>query len=238
MDMSFYTASLGARNQQEKMNIIANNIANVNSDGYLAKSAVFTDMMYYNMRDEEQVVTSVQAGSGAIVQRTDTNFDQSFFQPSDSEIDYAIAGRGFFMLEDPVTQEITYTRDGNFSLSLSDEGFRLVTTAGKIVLDREGNHIVMDEEGGFGDAEPGIYDFVILNGMQSVGDNELVPVEKCGEPFLSETASLRKGYREATNVDLADEMANVVETSRAYAYILKMVTTSDEIEQTINGLGQ
>ncbi len=63
-------------------------------------------------------------------------------------------------------------------------------------------------------------------------------MEKCGQPFLSETASLRKGYREATNMDLADEMANVVETSRAYAYILKMVSTSDEIEQTINGLGQ
>ncbi len=236
MDMSFYSAALAARNQQQNMNIIANDIANVNSQGYLGKNGVFTDMIYYNMKDEQPVRTPVQAGSGAIVERTDINFDQGVLAPSDSLLDYAIVGRGFFMLEDPATGDITYTRLGNFILSDSDEGFRLASNSGKVVLDREGNHMILGEDGTFGDAEPGIYDFPLLNGMLSVNENELVPVEKSGEPFLSETAQLRQGYLENGNVDLAEEMANVVETSRAYAYVLKMVQTSDEIEQTINSL--
>ena len=64
MNMSFYTAALGAVGQQEKMNVIANNIANVNTDGFRSKNAVFSDLMYYNMRDEQGADTRVKAGSG------------------------------------------------------------------------------------------------------------------------------------------------------------------------------
>ncbi len=64
MNMSFYTAALGAAGQQEKMNVIANNIANVNTDGFRSKNAVFSDLMYYNMRDEQGADTRVKAGSG------------------------------------------------------------------------------------------------------------------------------------------------------------------------------
>ncbi len=237
MDMSFYTAALGARAQQEKMNVVANNVANVNSTGYLAKNAVFSDLIYYNMKNEMPVTTDIQAGSGVIVQRTDTNFNQGTPNPTENWLDFAIMGRGFFMLEDPLTKEVTYSRDGNFMLSDSDEGFRLVTSTGKIVLDADREHIILQDDETLG-ADPGIFDFPILNGMLSIGNNELVPVEKNGEPVVSESAELWKGYQEMNNVDLSDEIVNVIEASRAYSYALKMVLTSDQIEETINRLSQ
>lgn len=82
MNMSFYTAALGAVGQQEKMNVIANNIANVNTDGFRSKNAVFSDLMYYNMRDEQGADTRVKAGSGIAMGRTDTDFSESSMAPT------------------------------------------------------------------------------------------------------------------------------------------------------------
>lgn len=236
MNMSFYTAALAASGQQEKMNVIANNMANVNTAGFRAKDAVFSDLMYYNMRDEQDVQTRVKAGSGITMGRTDTNFDQAALTPTEGAYDYAITGRGFFMLQDPATEEISYTRSGGFSLSLRDGMYYLVSDGGKLVLDEERNPIILDEEGTMGESRPGIFTFPVQNGMLAVGNSELTAAQRNGEPVLSEDAVLRKGYLEQSNVNLADEMSKTIESSRAYSYVLKMIQTSDEIEQVINSL--
>ena len=95
MNMSFYTAALGAAGQQEKMNVIANNIANVNTDGFRSKNAVFSDLMYYNMRDEQGADTRVKAGSGIALGRTDTDFSESSMAPTGGNTDFAIR-KGLF----------------------------------------------------------------------------------------------------------------------------------------------
>ena len=236
MNMSFYTAALGAAGQQEKMNVIANNIANVNTDGFRSKNAVFSDMMYYNMRDEQGADTRVKAGSGIALGRTDTDFSESSMAPTGGNTDFAISGRGFFMLQDPNTQAVSYSRNGKFNMSLRADGFYLVNDNGKLVLDENRNPIRLDEEGIVGGARPGIYTFPVQQGMLNTGNNELTATEKNGEPVLSADAELRQGYLEQSNVNLADEMSKTIECSRAYSYVLKMIQTSDEIEQVINSL--
>ena len=236
MTMSFYTAALGAVGQQEKMNVIANNIANVNTDGFRSKNAVFSDLMYYNMRDEQGADTRVKAGSGIAMGRTDTDFSESSMAPTGGNTDFAISGRGFFMLQDPNTQAVSYSRNGKFNMSLRADGFYLVNDNGKLVLDENRNPIRLDEEGIVGGARPGIYTFPVQQGMLNTGNNELTATEKNGEPVLSADAELRQGYLEQSNVNLADEMSKTIECSRAYSYVLKMIQTSDEIEQVINSL--
>lgn len=236
MNMSFYMAALGAVGQQEKMNVIANNIANVNTDGFRSKNAVFSDLMYYNMRDEQGADTRVKAGSGIALGRTDTDFSESSMAPTGGNTDFAISGRGFFMLQDPNTQAVSYSRNGKFNMSLRADGFYLVNDNGKLVLDENRNPIRLDEEGIVGGARPGIYTFPVQQGMLNTGNNELTATEKNGEPVLSADAELRQGYLEQSNVNLADEMSKTIECSRAYSYVLKMIQTSDEIEQVINSL--
>ena len=236
MNMSFYTAALGAMGQQEKMNVIANNIANVNTDGYRAKNAVFSDLMYYNMQSEPEANSRVKAGSGIAMGRTDTNFSESPMNPTGGAYDYAITGRGFFMLQNPADGSLTYTRNGKFSLSLRDNAFYLVNDSGKLVLDENRNPIRLDEEGSMGETRVGVFAFPIENGMRSVGNNELEAVLGNGEPQPAADARLNQGYLEQSNVDLSDEMSKTIEASRAYSYVLKMIQTSDEIEQVINSL--
>lgn len=235
MNTSFYTASRGARTQQDKLNVISNNFANVNTYGYKAKSSVFQDLMYYNMRAGEGVTTHLTSGTGTVLDHTNTNFSQSGLGDGIGGYDYAISGDGFFMLRDPVTNQISYTRNGHFSLSRRADGFYLVTDSNKLVLD-EGRNPIRVQGGGTLQGRPGVYSFASTDGMQSAGDNEYIPVAKNGAPVLNREAKLLEGYLELSNVDMAQEMANTVESSRAYSYVLKMVQSSDEIEQTINSL--
>lgn len=234
MDTSFYTAARAARTQQDKMNVISNNMANINTTGYKSKSSVFMDLMYYNMRAPENEWTNLTSGTGVIQQHTNTNFNQSGFAESPGKYDYAISGQGFFMLRDPASNAVSYTRNGQFSLSERQDGFYLVTDSNKLVLDVNGNPVRVTD--GDLQSQIGIYTFTHTNGMLNVGDNEFAPVAKNGNPVLAQDSELVSGYVEMSNVDFAQEMAKTIESSRAYSYILKMLQTSDEVEQTINGL--
>ncbi len=235
MDSSFYTAVRGAMSQQTHMDILSNNIANMNTNGYKTKTASFQDLLhYYNMRAPETEVTRYEAGTGSIVQRTDTDFTDGVLISTGLQFDYAIQGTGFFMIQDPVDNTITYTRDGSFALSERADGMYLADDQGRLVLDAAQNPILY--EGGELSAVPGIFDFVHTNGMVSVGTNGFVPSAKNGNVMPAQDSELVQGCLEGSNVDLADEMSKVIVSSRAYTYMLRMVQTADEVEQTINGL--
>lgn len=234
MDTSFYSAVRGAITQQKHMDIISNNIANINTTGYKSKTASFQDLVYYNMNAAAGELTRLSAGTGANVERTETDFSQAGFTQTGRILDYGIQGNGFFMLRNPVDNTISYTRNGNFQLSQRGNEFYLADAQGKLVLDANQNPIRY--VGGKLTADPGIYDFVHTNGMISIGQGEYLPDEKNGAPVLAEGSQLIQGSLENSNVDLAEEMSKVIESSRAYSYMLKMVQTSDEVEQTINSL--
>lgn len=235
MNQSFYTAALGMGSEQYKMDVLANNTANLNTWGYKTKIPIFSELMYYEMKGKVDQNSELLTGTGMRIQKADNDFSQMTLVESSGDYDYAIEGDGMFMLRDPVTNEITYTRDGSFSLSLRGDQFYLISSTGKLVLDRTGAPIIVNENSP-DTLNIGIVDFVNKNGMLNVGDNEFTPVAKNGNPFLAQNATLRKGMLEMSNVDLADQFTKIIEAQRAYSYALKMVQTSDEIENNINGL--
>lgn len=236
MYTSFYTAARGAMEEQRKLDVVANNLANVNNYGFKAKNPVFSDLMYYNMNNYRGEETPLKAGSGIVVEKTNTDFTPAAFQTTNGSYDYAIEGKGFFMLRSPIDNSVSYTRNGHFSLSRRGTEFYLVNDNGNFVLDRNQNPITVTE-GGL-NSTIGVYGFNILDGMQSKSNNEFVPAAKNGAPFLMQGAKVIDHALEMSGVDLADQMTKVIESQRAYAYALRMVQTSDEVVTTINGLRQ
>ncbi|MCL1810491.1 MAG: flagellar hook-basal body protein [Clostridiales bacterium] len=235
MDLSFYTAAVGANAQQGRMNIIANNLANINTEGYKAQSAGFVDLLYnkyYKAASKDP-----ETGCGARVEKTDILYEQGGTMPTGGAYDFAITGAGFFALYDPGTGDVFYTRNGHFSLSeYGPNVFYLINDQKCLVLDKDFNIILVDTDDEGQELGIGVFDFNSKEGMLLKGDNKYMAVEKNGSPFLNDRAVLNRGRLEMGNVDLAYEMSRVIETQRAYQMSLKMVQTSDEIEQTINNL--
>lgn len=234
MYTSFYTAARGAMEEQKKLDVISNNFANVNNFGYKSKSAVFSDLMYYNLNNYNGEDTPLKAGTGIVVEKTDTDFKPKGIVTSEGDYDYAIVEKGFFMLRSPITGEITYSRNGRFSLSKRGTEFYLVNDAGNFVLDQNRNPILVTD-GELG-GEIGVFGFDVLDGMMSVGNNEFSPVAKNGAPYLIPGARLQDHALEMSGVDTAEEITRTIEAQRAYSLALRMVTTSDEIMGTINTL--
>ena len=234
MYTSFYTAARGAMEEQKKLDVVGNNLASANNYGYKAKTTVFYDLMYYNLNNYTGEDTPLKAGTGIHVEKTNTNFDPTGFVTTEGKFDFAIVQEGFFMLRSPITNEITYTRNGRFSMSKRGDEFYLVNDNGNFVLDQNRNPIrVIDGELS---SEIGVYGFNILDGMQSIGNNEFSPVLKNGQPFLIQGAKLVDHALEMSGVNVADDFTRMIEAQRAYSYALKMVQTSDEVVNTINTL--
>lgn len=244
MNMSFYTAAVGATQQQNRLNVTGNNIANVNTYGYKADQSNFASLMYGNVNGIDNA--QLPRGTGARLIGTTTNFAQGAMADTGHRYDYAInSADGFFALYDPQNGEISYTRDGSFTMSqyerIDDEGepytaYMLSDGLGRFVFGESGTLIEIDTENPEAKQPVGVFAFENTDGMRLVGDNRFVPVEKNGAPRLLEGADVTQGYLEASNVDLAEELTKVIEAQRSYSYVLRMVTTSDEIETTINGL--
>lgn len=235
MDSSFYTAAQGARMRQKQMDVIANNIANINTMGYREKTPVFGDLIYYQMRYTENEGQKIPTGIGNVVQRTYDKKEQGNPYETTSQTDFMIMGYGFFAVQDPKTKETTYTRNGNFQVTDRGDGFYLVTADGKLVLNDKSNPIKVYENQEL-DSKVGVFDFPITTGLLSVGDCEWKASEANGNPYVVKDAIVKEKCLEMSNVDLAHEMTKVIESSRAYAYNLKMVHTADEVEQSINSL--
>ena len=265
MNISFYTATTGAIQQQDRLDVHANNIANVNTFGFRAKQPSFSQLMTGPVTGIEE---TLMRGVGARMEDAATDFRQSGLTGTERSLDYAINGAGFFALLDPRTNEISYTRDGSFTLSemkSNDEiqipvdpnpddpdavpTFRtevqekshwyLSDGMGRLVLGIDGRRIEVDadqaEEAKIPELPVGIFDFINHDGMRSLGDNRLVPVDKNGGVGIG-TGKAVQGFLELSNADLANEMAKVIESQRSFQYMLRMITTSDEIETTVNSL--
>jgi len=248
MNSSFYAAAVSASQQQERLNVHGNNIANVNTFGYKAEKPAFTQLMYRMVDGIDDSL--LPTGVGSRLDSAETNFRQEGLRETRMPYDYAIYGNGFFALMDPDTGDYSYTRDGSFAPALFrtaaqgggnqvESRWYLSDGLGRYVMGQDGRPIEIQNPGQtpeIGESlDVGVFDFINYNGMQHLGDGRFVPVEKNGQVQRS-NAQVIQGYIEASNTDLADELAKVIETQRAFSYMLRMVTTSDEIETTVNSL--
>ncbi len=236
MIQAFYSAALGAQQQMTRMGVQGNNISNVNTYGYKAEKPSFEAALY---RYEDGVDgAQLPRGSGALMVSTATDFASSSIEQTGRSLDYTIVGDGFFALRDPATGEVSYTRDGSFTLSRflvnGQETFYLSDGEGRQVLDGNGNPIVVTDQE---EKQPiGVYTFQYQDGLQHLDAGRFAAQPKNGVITSVAAPELQQGYLETSNTDLAYEIGKVIEAQRSYSYALRMVTTADEVETTINGL--
>jgi len=256
MVKSLNTAATGMLAQQNNMDVIANNIANVNTTGFKKSRAEFEDLVYHNLKDPGQVSglnsvtpTGVQTGLGVRTAATQKDFTMGSALMTNNPLDMQIEGAGFFQLRTP-DGEIAYTRDGAFK---KDANGRIVDKNGNtlipeitvpqntMALEISSNGDVFSivgqntEPQNLGQIE--IVNFINPAGLKSVGKNLFSPTVASGQPTgarpgTSGMGYLSQGELEASNVNIVDEMVNMISAQRAYETNSKVVQTSDQMMQT------
>ena len=115
MNMSFWNGAVGAQQQLLRMQVQGNNIANVNTTGYKAEVATFAELMYRDVEGNDG--ERLPKGTGTYMTKATTNYTNRPIKGSDPDLDFAIEGNGFFGLYDPANGEISFTRDGSFTIT-------------------------------------------------------------------------------------------------------------------------
>ena len=254
---SLYTAISGLNAHQQMLDVVANNIANVNTNGYKTSSAVFEDALSQTMSASGP--NSDQIGLGVRVAGTDTNFVQGSPKATGVPSNLMIGGNGFFMTSKNGVQ--TFTRDGTFTL---DQSGHMVTPDGAQVMDASGNVLnltplvdgtyVSYSIGGDGTitgvkqdgtltsvGQVGLATFSNPNGLMKIGDNQYRQsptsgAPQAGAPNTGARGSVTSGYVEMSNVDLSQELTNLIVAERGFQANSKVISTSDEILQTLVNL--
>lgn len=256
MFKSLNTAATGMVAQQSNMDVVANNIANVNTVGFKKSRAEFEDLIYSNLKEPGQASglqsvspTGVQTGLGVRTAATQKDFTDGQAQVTNNPLDMQIEGAGFFQIR---TQdgEISYTRDGAFK---KDPSGKIADKNGNILIPEitipETAMIVEILPNGEvrcihnKDAAPEvlgqleIVNFINPAGLKSVGKNLYVPSPASGQATAARPGTLGTGYisqgqLETSNVNIVDEMINMISAQRAYETNSKVIQTSDQMLQT------
>ncbi len=268
MMRALWTAGSGMKAQQFNVDVISNNLANVNTSGYKKERAEFKDLLYQTMGrayvlDDAGKPVNLQVGLGTAVNSTVRSFDPGNLDKTDSPLDFAIEGDGFFTVLGPNGQ-VQYTRDGSFKISITEDGMaKLSTSDGYSVLDDGEQEIFFDTDVDIsklvvspqgqmsyinqaGETVPmdqtlGVVTFPNKYALEAIGDNMFVRNSATGDPIpaAENTASqstIRQNYLEASNVQVVDEMVKLIVAQRAYEINSKAIQSSDDMLQIANNL--
>ena len=246
MMQSLSTAATGLSAQQKKIDIIANNIANVNTTAYKGATAVFEDTYYTAMEnpDPEAQVTNLQKGTGAKLSATAVDFSQGATMTTGNALDFEISGNAFFRLQNE-DGEYVYTKDGSFSVSVEEDGAYLVSSEGYYVLDENDDRISVPEDTGTfirsdgsitDEIRLGIYTFENTGGLSAGGNNLFSETVSSGQPILAEDYTVKQGALEGSNVDLASELSNLIQAQRVFSLASRALQTADNMEGLANNI--
>ncbi len=260
MIRSLWTAASGMQAQNTNIDVIANNLANVNTSGFKRSRAEFQDLLYETMRPPgvtsaagNQVPTGIQIGHGTRTVATQKIFIQGDFQHTENDLDMAIEGHGFFQITQP-NGDIAYTRAGDFKI---DSDGRIVTADGypiepEITIPTDATAVSISTDGIVSVLQPGqtaptdvgniqLARFVNPGGLETIGRNLMIQTEASGEPATGVPGeegygTVAQGYLEMSNVSVVDEMVNMITAQRAYEINSKAIQTADDMLQVANNL--
>lgn len=257
MFKSLNTAATGMIAQQSNMDVLANNIANVNTAGFKKSRAEFEDLIYNTQKEPGQASglnsitpTGVQTGLGVRTASIQKDFTTGQALVTNNPLDLQIEGNGFFQVQTP-EGEIAYTRDGTFK---KDTGGTLV--------DKNGNKLIpqitvpssaimveitpagevkvihnKDSSDGESIGQIEVANFINPAGLKSLGKNLFSPTPASGQvstarPGTQGVGFIAQGQLETSNVNIVDEMINMITAQRAYETNSKVIQTSDQMLQT------
>ncbi len=237
--ISFHTATTGVIEHQKALDALANNIANVNTYGYKAGQASFQDLLYTNV--DSTTEENVTVGHGARLAKMDTVFTKGVLKQTDRSLDFAIDDENGFFRINMANGDTVYTRNGNFELREYGDSFLLVSGAlNGYVTDSNGNAITLsnstDEDIKTLYNTVGVFAFRNLDGLSLNDDGTFSESVASGNAYADSTLNLKQGYLEASNVDYAEQITEVIKVQRAFQMNSRIVTISDELEDTINNL--
>ncbi len=260
MQLSLWSAATAMRAKQKQVDVIANNLANVNTQGYKKQRLVFEDLMYTNERypgvaTSQQTVApaGLQFGSGVNPVATQSVYSQGSLKHTGGQLDVAIEGAGFLQVMLP-DGTIAYTRDG--SLKVDADG-RLVTNNGypivpEVYIPANATEITIGQDGTISVIIPGqseaqivgqleLANFINPGGLANIGRNLVLPTAASGDPIIGTAGTdgfgtIGQGYLEMSNVDAVEEMVELIAAQRAYEMSSKAIQTADAMLQTTGNL--
>lgn len=231
MIKAYYTATNGAMSNQSYLEVISNNMANIQTEGFKKSKAEFSDLLYTNIRGSEGENTPLKSGSGTKLNKSDVVFTQGTPYSTGSPTDYAIEGDGFFAVQ--FEDENLFTRGGSFQVTnIDDENY--LTYEGGYVLNNEEEPIILENLDD--NINVGVFVFNNNGDLEQAGNNLFRVANEDAEYSLSENSKVIKGYLEASTVEVSEEMVKLLQIQRAFQLNSNVIQTADEIEQTINSL--
>lgn len=258
MSQSLWIAKTGLEAQQNRLSVVSNNLANVNTTGYKRARAVFEDLLYQNLRQaggqtsqETELPTGLSLGTGVRTVATQKLHTQGNLIQTNNTFDSAIQGKGFFQILKP-NGDIGYTRNGEFQVNSTGQ---LVNSSGyrvqpDIIIPENALSITIGSDGIVSVTQPGnpapaqvgvlqLADFVNPAGLQSIGGNLYLETGASGAPVVgspdtNNLGSLIQGSIESSNVNVVEELVNMIETQRAYEMNSKAISTADQMLQYVN----
>jgi len=260
MVRSLWISKTGLDAQQTKMDVIANNLANVSTNGFKRARAVFEDLLYQTIRQpgaqssqQTLLPSGLQMGTGVKPVATESIFSQGNLQQTENQKDVALDGAGFFqvLLPDGTT---AYTRDGAFQTDINGQ---FVTSSGFVVqpaitIPPNTLNIAIARDGTVSATVPGaaapiqvgnmqLANFINPAGLQKVGENLYLETAASGTPNQNAPGTnglgkLVQGFVETSNVNVVEELVNMIQTQRAYEINSKSIETSDQMLQRLTQL--
>ncbi|KKC33543.1 flagellar basal-body rod protein FlgG [Devosia psychrophila] len=258
---ALYIASTGMSAQERNVEVISNNIANMRTTGFKRQRAEFEDLLYQQITragsstsDQGTMVPAgLEIGSGVRTVSTPRVMSQGSINATERELDVAVRGEGFFMVQLP-DGRTAYTRDGSFERSPEgeivtssgyaiDPGIAIPGTASSIAIAPNGmvsaylnNDSVPTDMGQLQLAR-----FVNKSGLESLGDNLFLETAASGPaqvgiPNADGVGNLLQGYLEMSNVNSVTEIADLIAAQRAYEMNARVISGADEMMQSTSQL--
>jgi len=258
MIRSLWTAATGMQAQQLEQDVVANNLANVNTVGFKKSRADFQDLMYQlsskagsETSSGNQMTVGIEVGMGVKPVATQKMFSQGDYQSTGNPFDWAIEGDGFFQLDN--NGETVYTRAGNFKINkdgvvCATEGLKLIPEVSvpadtvTFTLDSGGTWTASDANGkALATGRLELAKFINPAGLTGMGRNLFAQTEASGEavtgnPGENGMGTTSQSFLEMSNVNVVDEMVKMIVGQRAYEINSKAITTADNMLEVTNNL--
>jgi len=255
------TAATGMAAQELSVQVIANNIANLQTTGYKKQTVAFQDLIYQHIRrvgaqssDQGTILpVGIDLGGGVKTVGTPRMMTQGTLSQTGNDLDLAITGEGFFKIQQP-DGTFQYTRDGTFQM---DNQGRIVTAQGNpvqptITVPNNSSGLTVNAQGQVSVTLPGsttssiigqfaLTRFINKAGLQPVGNNQFTDTPSSGPPQdglanAEGYGSLTQGSLEQANVDVVSEMSNMIAAQRAYEMNSKVISAADQMMQATSAL--
>ncbi|HKO88551.1 MAG TPA: flagellar basal-body rod protein FlgG [Burkholderiales bacterium] len=257
MIRSLWISKTGLDAQQTNLDVIANNLANVSTNGFKRSRAVFEDLLYQTLREpgasssqQTQVPAGLQLGTGVRPVSNARVHTQGNLQQTGNALDMAINGQGFFQILMP-DGTTGYTRDGSFHVDsqgqvVNSNGFPLQpaitipSNAIQITIGQDGIVTVLSS-GQTAPTQVGqvqLANFINPAGLHSSGQNLYLETAASGTPSTNTPGTngiglLNQGYVETSNVNVVEELVSMIQAQRAYEINSKAISISDQMLQRL-----